>query len=621
MANVKIPLTFQIYKGSQLVRTEKLVVTDQIRIGKVSSANLKLEEEGVSRMHAEVSVSGDNQIHIIDLGSQKGTFVNGQKVQKQQLRSGDEIKIGDVKLILTIGQPIQEQAPVAAAAVAAAPVQRVAPRYVMPPLDLSQVEQQGTLSAEVQLVFQGAPLQVLNLTPARRVFIGDSQGCEFFVPSGSIDQPKLPILWTNEENPQAGSSNEFSFCFPANAKGEVVFDDNKSVSLTDIIASGEAKTLSGANGVYAFRMTRPATASFKVTESLTLKVRAVATPKKAQTAGKLDIPIIGYTAGAATAAILALVLIFNISPDARSLDLSQFGTSNQFVKFQVKPPEEKKEDPTPDWLKKDKKDDAGGKGKKHAGDEGKMGKKTSKSPTGLYQMKGPADNKDPHLARNKAEEIALNAGVVGLIKGGGAQGSPFASVFGRDDAVGTDPENILGGLLGDRPGEAEGGFGLGLRGTGIGGGGTGEGTLGLGNENTVGKGGGGGDGSGIGRGGAGFGGRTAGAPEVTDGKADIKGSLDKDIIRRVIRRAMPGIKFCYEQALLSNPALAGKVKIFFVIAQNGAVSSASPTSGINSEVDSCVARKISQLSFPAPQGGGIVEVTYPFIFQSAGGGQ
>ena len=93
MSTVQIPLTFQVFKNSQLVRTEKLTVTDQIRIGKVSSANLKLDEEGVSRMHAEISVSSPEQIHIVDLGSQKGTFVNGQKVQKQALRSGDEIKI------------------------------------------------------------------------------------------------------------------------------------------------------------------------------------------------------------------------------------------------------------------------------------------------------------------------------------------------------------------------------------------------------------------------------------------------------------------------------------------------------------------------------------------------
>src|ERR1044071_5328775 len=139
MANVKIPLTFQIYKGSQLVRTEKLTVSDQIRIGKVSSANLKLDEEGVSRMHAEITVSGSDQIHIIDLGSSKGTFVNGQKIQKQALRSGDEIKIGEVKLILTIGQPIVEQPKVEEVAKAEAP-KYVAPRYVMPAIDLSQVE-------------------------------------------------------------------------------------------------------------------------------------------------------------------------------------------------------------------------------------------------------------------------------------------------------------------------------------------------------------------------------------------------------------------------------------------------------------------------------------------------
>jgi hypothetical protein len=286
----------------------------------------------------------------------------------------------------------------------------------------------------------------------------------------------------------------------------------------------------------------------------------------------------------------------------------------------VKPPEEKKEE-IPNWLKNDKKDDAGGKGKKHAGDEGKMGKKTSKNAAGLYAMKGPADNKDPHMARNKAEDIALNSGIVSIIKGSGSTGSPFASVFGREDAVGTDPENILGGLVGDRPGEMEGGWGLGLRGTGIGGGGTGEGTLGLGNDNTIGKGGGGGNGSGLGRGNGGFGNRTASGPDVVDGKADVKGSLDKEIIRRVIRRAINQIKFCYEQGLQTNPNLSGRVKIFFVISANGSVASASPVgAGVSSEVDQCVARKISQLSFPAPQGGGIVEVTYPFTFQAAGSG-
>jgi tetratricopeptide (TPR) repeat protein len=245
---------------------------------------------------------------------------------------------------------------------------------------------------------------------------------------------------------------------------------------------------------------------------------------------------------------------------------------------------------------------------------------------GIEQKKKTTTGDSTAKARKKAEEETLNAGIVSTIAGDGSNGSPFASVFGREDAVGNDSENILGGLLGDRPGEAEGGFGLGLRGTGVGGGGksSGVGAVSLeksdaspskaSNQSSSG----GNNSAGIGRGSASFNSR-AGTPNVTMGIANIKGSLDKEIIRRVLRRAMPGIKFCYEQALQINPSLEGKVKIFFIIAPNGAVSSASPLSGIQTDVDSCVARKISQLSFPAPQGGGIVEITYPFTFEPTGG--
>ena len=37
-------------------------------------------------------------------------------------------------------------------------------------------------------------------------------------------------------------------------------------------------------------------------------------------------------------------------------------------------------------------------GRRHKGEEGKMGKKTSASKEGLYGLRGPKDNPDPHLA-------------------------------------------------------------------------------------------------------------------------------------------------------------------------------------------------------------------------------
>ena len=54
MDGVKIPLTFRIYKGDQLIRTETLtrdISKDPvIKIGKLSSSHLRLEDdESVSR--------------------------------------------------------------------------------------------------------------------------------------------------------------------------------------------------------------------------------------------------------------------------------------------------------------------------------------------------------------------------------------------------------------------------------------------------------------------------------------------------------------------------------------------------------------------------------------------
>ncbi len=102
MAGAKAPLTFRIFKGDQLIREEKLSLS-VIKLGKVPSAHLKLDDETVSRMHAIIEVNGPGDVSIIDLGSTKGTFVNGQKVNKAKLQSGDTIVVGETRIELTIG--------------------------------------------------------------------------------------------------------------------------------------------------------------------------------------------------------------------------------------------------------------------------------------------------------------------------------------------------------------------------------------------------------------------------------------------------------------------------------------------------------------------------------------
>src|SRR6187431_93579 len=108
MAGAKVPLTFRIFKGDQLIREERLSLS-VIKLGKVPSAHLKLDDETVSRMHAIIEVNGPGDVSIIDLGSTKGTFVNGQKVNKAKLQSGDTIVVGETRIELAIGASEEEE--------------------------------------------------------------------------------------------------------------------------------------------------------------------------------------------------------------------------------------------------------------------------------------------------------------------------------------------------------------------------------------------------------------------------------------------------------------------------------------------------------------------------------
>lgn len=185
-----------------------------------------------------------------------------------------------------------------------------------------------------------------------------------------------------------------------------------------------------------------------------------------------------------------------------------------------------------------------------------------------------------------------------------------------------EDEDVWGGLTGADVGEAYGVGGLGLVGTGRGGGGTGEGTIGLGNTGLIGKGGGGGTGSGYGRGaGAGFGGRGKRVPTVRQGKAEVSGGLDKDIVRRIVRSHINEVRHCYNQGLTRAPGLAGRVSLSFSITPSGTVSAAvvQESTLADNAVGACMSKAVKRWKFPKPQGGASVAVTYPFTLSPGGG--
>ncbi|MCP4606668.1 MAG: DUF4388 domain-containing protein [Proteobacteria bacterium] len=93
------------YKGGEYV----LPTNKDIFIGRSSEIDLVLMEDMVSRKHARLWIQ-DKMIHIQDLGSTNGTFVNGEKISTTVINRGDRILIGTsiMKVVETDQQQVRE---------------------------------------------------------------------------------------------------------------------------------------------------------------------------------------------------------------------------------------------------------------------------------------------------------------------------------------------------------------------------------------------------------------------------------------------------------------------------------------------------------------------------------
>ena len=70
-------------------------------IGRGTDADLRINDPGISRLHAEVTVHpSTEEAEIIDLGSTNGITVNGQKVQRAPLVEGTRIEIGSTRMLV-----------------------------------------------------------------------------------------------------------------------------------------------------------------------------------------------------------------------------------------------------------------------------------------------------------------------------------------------------------------------------------------------------------------------------------------------------------------------------------------------------------------------------------------
>ena len=125
--------------------------------------------------------------------------------------------------------------------------------------------------------------------------------------------------------------------------------------------------------------------------------------------------------------------------------------------------------------------------------------------------------------------------------------------------------------------------------------------------------------SGYGWGAGGLGGRRAHPPEVALGVAQVRGALDKEIIRRVLRRHLNELKLCYEKELVRKVLPGGGLVLRLTIGGSGMVLAAELRLSTIKDpaVEECALSAARGWEFPKPAGGGLVIVDYPLEFKLA----
>jgi TonB family protein len=649
-----VPLTLKVFKGESLV-SSKDFERDIIKIGRLSSAHLCLDDEKVSRIHSVIEVGADGSLSIIDMGSVEGTYVNGKRVNKGKVTFGDEIRVGGTTIRLEnpaavaavnlaaavsstevttrIELPVSE-APVAAqlAQAASAPVAEPpvvhaqpavappepAPAPAMDPsfasteqnavvpqaMEEAPVEEaprvrtvrrgkaSGPMGVGLRFMWGDQRVGEFFVAPGQKqsFTVGSAAGVDFVMGDSKLGSPRMEVLRTDGQT--------FQVFFNGKMKGELTRKE-ETLELNAVIESGKASSEGG-----AYALTLDAEDFLWVDlGGVTMEVNFQPVPKRVYVplADSVDYRVLNIFLLMFFAGTMFVISAMNRSGDGDEFADELSGDNSRLAKLIIKPPEVQKNKFLEKLNQQKEQKKAGEMAAKQRGDEGQMGKKEAPKTQARTAPQGQKDKKD--------EARALTAKIFGGGKGG------VSTIFGNA-GLGGELKSAMGNMFGAKAGDSGGFGGLGIRGGGGGGGGTGD-TIGIGAIGTKGRGGGTASyGSGVGV----LGGKQSVDVGITSSDPVVMGSLDRELVRKVIRDHAGQIRYCYESQLTKFPKLRGTVSIKFIISADGKVVSsnvASSTAG-NAELETCVAGRVRTWLFPKPKGGGAVAVTYPFIFKAAG---
>lgn len=626
-----------------------------IKIGKNANCDLCLENDSVSRVHAEIAKSG-NGYKLSDRMSAGGTFVNQKRVSKPvMLENGALVSFGQVAVrVLFDDAPaaqakpqeqasVVENAQVADVAATAMPTTPVAQAVAATPKatakataggfggnsgfgggafgtthepqqniiikkrkKLARFERRflsargttGNSVLEVAVMWRDNVQSIKQYKPQNgfEISVGSEKDNTYPMETGLAEGKHLVLVRYN--------GNKWELVFNNAYDGFLLIGDNKT--LFKDASSAEFNIPSGGTqlqvGSLACDVTNETRAKYIFGEMSVLVHYVEPMAYVAPLFGNMDNTNLGGLVASLLIhfALFSVILFATDRVDALMID--RIMTASRFAvvveaEIEEEKVEEEEEEEEPDEVEPEEVD------------ESAVADAPSQDTPFAANTSSSVPSATPGKGMSKGEAIGA-AQATGLL----AQSSAMNSML----AAGMDMQNLdnLDWSSFDASAQAaSANYGLGT--TGTGGGGAGLGGFGGGG---FGPGGGGGNGAIKAAGNAynaDLGSKKEAKPAVKMKDPTVNGSIDKRIIQKVVRQHSGELRSCYERELAKTRDLAGRIVIVWLISPQGMVTKAlvKETTMKNKTVEDCIKNSILHWRFPAPKGGGIVQIEYPFVFE------
>lgn len=620
--NPQVPiLSIESYKSGK-IRHQLELDKKKFLIGQCEQADLQLEHEHISHYHAFLIMDDQGGGTLIDLASDNGCFINGEKTERGYFAAGDTLRFGSVEFHVidtgSAGQEIIDQD--------AGVVSSIDPSQIEEtPSELPPIPGLTVVDGEYcDIVFNEESFRPLDDSPLNKWHIDTSS----YEEPDEIPDPEREVLPVARESkdealevttlscgsilsvdyyPVKNSTlwaspyrqdkkriciptlrDEDELAFIKITKGKVQFDEISGASYVlnglPLVSTSQCElqsedTLIMTQGTYQVMIRR---------------TQAPAHLRQAPFFGRdraFQKQTIGIFSGVMALMLLLLLVDVSVEPPEKKMAVVYRQAIKAPKPVETKTASKVSEKDTPDGVKQTEQSKAPVKMAKKSNAKKKTQAKAKPKKAQAAQAKtAPSKPVAKPETKTKTYEFKSSASMASLLNKSSKTPSKIKAKSGASSATGLsassekvavdNSQSRAPGTLGeDFQGEYD----------------TSSGAKGLASKRGI-------------------------DTTYVDPKTVVLGSMDPELLRKILKEYLPQFRHCYQQELQrQGDHIKGVIDLNFRIGKTGQVSRVNikaKQTQMGQQGTNCMAKVLRMIDFPSPKGGGIVDVKQPLNFQS-----